>query len=143
MDPSQLEQTLQELESGDSDQEQNENNSDFDIGANDNDSSSDHDMDDVDDVDRSSTENGRKNAETQEESVETKQDTEDASEAKQFRDHYMSQMTQAFATDLDQLRQEPELNTVRLNMLIESLEAGIDIFSDLERKIIVANTHTK
>ncbi|KAG0171928.1 hypothetical protein DFQ28_000793 [Apophysomyces sp. BC1034] len=62
---------------------------------------------------------------------------------KQFRDHYMTQITQAFGTDLDKIRQEPNFNAVRLNVLIDSLEAGIDIFSDLEQEIILADTKAR
>jgi hypothetical protein len=35
--------------------------------------------------------------------------------------------------------QEPNLNGPRLNILIDSLEAGIDIFSNLEQEIIIAD----
>ncbi|CEP15205.1 hypothetical protein [Parasitella parasitica] len=56
-----------------------------------------------------------------------------------FRDLYMTRITQAFGTDLDQIRLEPNLSGPRLSILIDSLEAGIDIFSNLEQEIILAN----
>ncbi|KAL9544056.1 hypothetical protein MBANPS3_007818 [Mucor bainieri] len=64
---------------------------------------------------------------------------EQHSTAKKFRDLYMTKVTQAFGSDLDQIRQEPNLNGPRLNILIDSLEAGIDIFSNLEQEIILAD----
>ncbi|KAF1804629.1 hypothetical protein V8B55DRAFT_1562998 [Mucor lusitanicus] len=64
---------------------------------------------------------------------------EQQSTAKKFRDLYMTKVTQAFGSDLDQIRQEPNLSGPRLNILIDSLEAGIDIFSNLEQEIILAD----
>ncbi|KAI9267645.1 hypothetical protein EDC94DRAFT_601576 [Helicostylum pulchrum] len=64
---------------------------------------------------------------------------EQKSTAKRFRDLYMTRVTQAFGADLDIIRQEPNLNGARLNILIDSLEAGIDIFSSLEQEIILAD----
>ncbi|KAK4518831.1 uncharacterized protein ATC70_009055 [Mucor velutinosus] len=64
---------------------------------------------------------------------------EQQSTTKKFRDLYMTKVTQAFGTDLDQIRQEPNFNGPRLNILIDSLEAGIDIFSNLEQEIILAD----
>ncbi|CAO3598892.1 unnamed protein product [Absidia cylindrospora] len=58
-----------------------------------------------------------------------------------FRDHYMGQMTLAFGSDLDTIRQEPGFTGARLNVLIDSLESGITIFSDLEKNIILANAN--
>jgi hypothetical protein len=40
---------------------------------------------------------------------------------------------------LDQIRQEPGLDGPRLNVLIDSLEAGIDIFSSIEKEIVLAD----
>ncbi|ORZ18547.1 hypothetical protein BCR42DRAFT_228979 [Absidia repens] len=58
-----------------------------------------------------------------------------------FRDHYMGQMTLAFGSDLDTIRQEPGFTGARLNVLIDSLESGITIFSDLEKNIILASAN--
>ncbi|KAI9027470.1 ribosome-assembly protein 3-domain-containing protein [Phycomyces nitens] len=79
-------------------------------------------------------------ADADEESVETKSLEDHKSTKQQFRDHYMTKMTQAFGTDLDAIRQEPSFDTMRLNILISSLEAGVDIFSDLEQDIILAES---
>ncbi|KAI9320923.1 ribosome-assembly protein 3-domain-containing protein [Dichotomocladium elegans] len=54
-----------------------------------------------------------------------------------FRDHYMAEVTQAFGSDLDKIRQEPGFNSSQLTLLINSLEAGIDIFSNIEQEIIM------
>ncbi|KAI8338489.1 hypothetical protein BC941DRAFT_451671 [Chlamydoabsidia padenii] len=59
--------------------------------------------------------------------------------AGKFRDHYMGQMTVAFGSELDTIRQEPGFTPSRLNVLIDSLEAGMAIFSDLEKTIALAN----
>ncbi|KAI9246785.1 hypothetical protein BY458DRAFT_527713 [Sporodiniella umbellata] len=59
--------------------------------------------------------------------------------SQRFRDSFMTKITQAFGNDLDQIRQEPTLNGPRLDVLIDSLEAGIDIFSTLEQDIILAD----
>ncbi|KAI8080265.1 uncharacterized protein B0P05DRAFT_596582 [Gilbertella persicaria] len=76
---------------------------------------------------------------TMEESKQASVPSEQQNTARQFRDLYMSKVTQAFGSDLDQIRQEPTLNGPRLNILIDSLEAGIDIFSSLEQEIILAD----
>lgn len=81
-------------------------------------------------------------------------------EKPKFRDYYMEQMTRAFGSALDAFRQvgrfcffsldfkqirwidllqEPNFNSSRLTMLIDSLEAGIDIFSELEQEIVMAD----
>ncbi|KAI7897849.1 ribosome-assembly protein 3-domain-containing protein [Cokeromyces recurvatus] len=64
---------------------------------------------------------------------------EQSNTSSKFRNFYMNKITQAFGSDLDQIRQEPNFNGTRLNILIDSLEAGIDIFSNLEQEIILAD----
>ncbi|ORX51974.1 hypothetical protein DM01DRAFT_1336964 [Hesseltinella vesiculosa] len=54
-----------------------------------------------------------------------------------FRSFYMGQLTAGFGNDLDVLRQEPSLNTSRLNVLIDSLETGISVFDGLEKQIML------
>jgi len=50
-----------------------------------------------------------------------------------FRKIWMSKVVEAFEGDLDHIRQnEPTLSATRLGTLIDSLAAGIDIFSDHE-----------
>ncbi|KAG1175573.1 hypothetical protein G6F70_003978 [Rhizopus microsporus] len=63
----------------------------------------------------------------------------DKTSSERFRDLFMTKITQAFSTDLDQIRQEPGLDGPRLNVLIDSLEAGIDIFSSIEKEIVLAD----
>ncbi|CEG71677.1 hypothetical protein RMATCC62417_07373 [Rhizopus microsporus] len=63
----------------------------------------------------------------------------DKTSSERFRDLFMTKVTQAFSTDLDQIRQEPGLDGPRLNVLIDSLEAGIDIFSSIEKEIVLAD----
>ncbi|KAL1927838.1 hypothetical protein VTP01DRAFT_3243 [Rhizomucor pusillus] len=60
-----------------------------------------------------------------------------------FRDLYMAQLTRAFGTDLDKIRQEPNFNESRLGLLIDSLEAGIDIFSNFEQDILSASAQNE
>ncbi|RUS16136.1 hypothetical protein BC937DRAFT_91584 [Endogone sp. FLAS-F59071] len=61
------------------------------------------------------------------------------SAARRFHDLYMAQMTQAFGSDLDKIRQEEGFDENRLSILIDSLEAGIDIFTDMEKELMVAS----
>ncbi|ORE03306.1 hypothetical protein BCV72DRAFT_308347 [Rhizopus microsporus var. microsporus] len=63
----------------------------------------------------------------------------DKTSSERFRDLFMTKITQAFSTDLDQIRQEPGLDGPRLNVLIDSLESGIDIFSSIEKEIVLAD----
>jgi hypothetical protein len=54
---------------------------------------------------------------------------------RRFREYYMSALTQAFGSDLDKIRQEENFDANRLDILVDSLETGIDIFTDLEKQI--------
>lgn len=111
---------------------------------------------DVDEVEEEEEDKMVENDETEEEEVPVS--SKQQSTSKKFRDLYMTKVTQAFGSDLDQIRQvkkiwicsmnflfktvflqEPNLNGPRLNILIDSLEAGIDIFSNLEQEIIIAD----
>jgi len=60
--------------------------------------------------------------------------------AKRFRDFYMSQLTQAFPNDLDKIRQEENFDHHKLEILIDSLEAGVDIFSDMEKSFAITSS---
>ncbi|KAJ1969864.1 hypothetical protein IWQ62_000341 [Dispira parvispora] len=62
-------------------------------------------------------------------SSEVKKDMDDSAR-KQFRNYYMTQLTEAFGEDLDELRKSEELTQESLSMLIENLEAGILVFDD-------------
>ncbi|RUO95568.1 ribosome-assembly protein 3-domain-containing protein, partial [Jimgerdemannia flammicorona] len=55
--------------------------------------------------------------------------------AQRFRDLYMSRMTQAFGGDLDKIRREEGFDDSRLAVLVNSLEAGVDIFTEMEKEI--------
>ncbi|KAI8055373.1 hypothetical protein BDF22DRAFT_676792 [Syncephalis plumigaleata] len=54
-----------------------------------------------------------------------------------FRDYYMSTVTDTFGDDLEQLRQQEELDEHKLALLIDSLETGQDTFSDLAKQLTV------
>ncbi|CAO3677583.1 unnamed protein product [Umbelopsis vinacea] len=56
------------------------------------------------------------------------------------RDFYMAQLTQAFPNDLDKLREEENFDHHKLEILIDSLEAGVDIFSDIEKSFAVMSS---
>ncbi|KAJ2958640.1 hypothetical protein NQZ79_g5831 [Umbelopsis isabellina] len=65
--------------------------------------------------------------------------------AKRFRDFYMAKLTQAFPNDLDQIRQkcplqEENFDHNKLEILIDSLEAGVDIFSDMEKNFAIMSS---
>ncbi|CAM0135889.1 unnamed protein product [Umbelopsis sp. WA50703] len=60
--------------------------------------------------------------------------------AKRFRDFYMAKLTQAFPNDLDQIRQEENFDHNKLEILIDSLEAGVDIFSDMEKNFAILSS---
>ncbi|CAG8461971.1 372_t:CDS:2 [Ambispora gerdemannii] len=55
--------------------------------------------------------------------------------AKNFRDFYMNQITAAFGEDLDKIRKEENFDHNRLDILIDSLESNINIFSDIEKEL--------
>ncbi|CAG8559115.1 8369_t:CDS:2 [Paraglomus brasilianum] len=59
--------------------------------------------------------------------------------AKQFRNYYMTQLTQGFGEDLDKIRKEEGFNQNKLEVLISSLESGIDIYSDLEKSLTLSS----
>ncbi|CAG8635452.1 46470_t:CDS:2 [Gigaspora margarita] len=63
--------------------------------------------------------------------------------ANQFRDHYMSQITKAFGEDLDRIRKDQNLDSNRLEILIDSLESGIGIFSDVEKELALLSHNNK
>ncbi|CAG8435158.1 980_t:CDS:2 [Scutellospora calospora] len=63
--------------------------------------------------------------------------------ANQFRDYYMSQITKAFGEDLDKIRKEQNLDSNRLEILIDSLESGINIFSDVEKELALLSYNNK
>ncbi|KAI8387501.1 hypothetical protein BD560DRAFT_118400 [Blakeslea trispora] len=117
MDPEKVEDYLQQLEESDQEEEEEES-----------------------DQEESDQEESDQEEEEEEEEEEKEEDLaptppEQQSVAKRFRDKYMTKVTQAFGTDLDQIRQESTLNGPRLGILIDSLEAGIDIFSPLEQEM--------
>ncbi|CAB4413943.1 unnamed protein product [Rhizophagus irregularis] len=63
---------------------------------------------------------------------------------KQFRDFYMNQITKAFGEDLDKLRKkEVNLGSNKLEILIDALESGISIFSDVEKELALLSSNKK
>lgn len=61
---------------------------------------------------------------------------ESKDKTKSFRDFYMEMATSSFGDDLDRLRQEGSLDSRKVEMLINCLETGKDIWSDLEKKLL-------
>lgn len=61
---------------------------------------------------------------------------ESKDKTKSFRDYYMEMATSSFGEDLDRLRQEGSLDSQKVEMLINCLETGKDIWSDLEKKLL-------
>ncbi|KAI8099971.1 uncharacterized protein BX664DRAFT_382430 [Halteromyces radiatus] len=142
MDPNVMDSVLQQLE------DENGNNSD------DNDNDDDDNGEDtgslspsIPDIDQ---DNDGPEEEMDEEEETTPHDDDEPSVtskpsnqqlSSKFRDHYMGKITQAFGSDLDQIRQDPGFTASRLNVLIDSLESGISIFSDLEKSISLADVN--
>lgn len=52
-----------------------------------------------------------------------------------FRDYYMGHVTQAFGDELNQIREDPDFNSSHIPLLIDSLETGIDVVSDLQKQL--------
>lgn len=126
MDPSAMDDIINQLEGGSQSEEEEENDDE------------DESEGDIEEVEEEEEEDKMEEVEEEEEE-EVPNTLEQQSTAKRFRDSYMTKMTQAFGSDLDIIRQEPNLSGPRLNILINSLEAGIDIFSTLEQEIILAD----
>ncbi|XP_078348877.1 uncharacterized protein LOC144633854 isoform X2 [Oculina patagonica] len=76
--------------------------------------------------------NGSKKSTENKEVEESK--TEDR--PRSFRDFYMEMVTSSFGDDLDRLRQEGSLDSRKVEMLINCLETGKDIWSDLEKSLL-------
>jgi len=56
----------------------------------------------------------------------------------------MNQMTKAFGEDLDKLRKkEVNLSSNKLEILIDTLESGISIFSDVEKELALSSSNKK
>ncbi|KAJ1929603.1 hypothetical protein IWQ60_001033 [Tieghemiomyces parasiticus] len=59
---------------------------------------------------------------------------------REFKDYYMARVTETFSDELETLRQNEEISDTKLELLIDSLEAGIMVFDDKE-VLLTANTH--
>ncbi|XP_067044140.1 uncharacterized protein [Acropora muricata] len=57
-----------------------------------------------------------------------------------FHDYYMDMITANFGDDLDHLRKEGSLDSRKIEMLINCLETGKDIWSDLEKSLLQYET---
>ncbi|XP_073246406.1 uncharacterized protein [Porites lutea] len=53
-----------------------------------------------------------------------------------FHDYYMEVVTSSFGDDLDHIKQEGNLDARKVEMLINCLETGKDIWSDLEKRLL-------
>ncbi|KAI8890191.1 hypothetical protein K501DRAFT_281884 [Backusella circina FSU 941] len=134
MDPSEMENIMQQLNEesqSQSEEEEEEMNTDSDSEEKDQEENSPSESEEEEEEEEEEEDKGDKEDVSMAEKISPTDDT-----AKKFRDYYMTKVTQAFGSDLDQLRQEP---TLRVPILIDSLEAGIDIYSNLEQEIILAD----
>ncbi|KAI9291662.1 hypothetical protein K502DRAFT_121551 [Neoconidiobolus thromboides FSU 785] len=55
-----------------------------------------------------------------------------------FHSYYMDQVTSSFGDDLDKLREEEDFTNSKLQILIDSLQQGICIFSDSDKELILS-----
>ncbi|KAI7860941.1 hypothetical protein BDC45DRAFT_493154 [Circinella umbellata] len=127
MDSNKLDDIVQQLEaesSSSSDEDEDDNESE-------------EDEEDVEDM--SEDEQQSQSSQEEEEEEEEEERIKKPTMKPKFRDHYMGQITRAFGSDLDKIRQEPTFSVSQLPILINSLESGIDIFSNLEQEIILAD----
>ncbi|CAO3692220.1 unnamed protein product [Rhizopus stolonifer] len=142
MDPEELDHILKEVNEDENDSEEAEESDTIMEDGSDFNEDSEEENENEENEDEENGEEEEENhmeEEAQKEDAETNIPQTEKSTSERFRDSFMTKITQAFGTDLDQIRQEPTLNGPRLNVLIDSLEAGIDIFSSLEQEIILAD----
>jgi len=52
-----------------------------------------------------------------------------------FRKFWMASVAEGFKDDLEQIRKEPNLNTTKLAMLIDSLASGADVFTSETKRM--------
>ncbi|KAH8548855.1 hypothetical protein BGW37DRAFT_523044 [Umbelopsis sp. PMI_123] len=90
--------------------------------------------------DQFSLSDNEKMAEDEHDGTESKSLLDTPDIAKRFRDFYITQLTQAFPNDLDKIRQEENFDDRKLEILIDSLEAGVDIFSDMEKSFAIMSS---
>ncbi|KAG1150546.1 hypothetical protein G6F37_001664 [Rhizopus arrhizus] len=133
MDPEELEQMLKQVNDEDDGSDQAEESDNFMDEDSEMDEQSDKEEEEEEEEEQENDAEGTNGEE------ETNIPPKEKTTSERFRDSFMTKITQAFGTDLDQIRQESTLNGPRLNVLIDSLEAGIDIFSSLEQEIILAD----
>ncbi|KAJ1924858.1 hypothetical protein IWQ60_004936 [Tieghemiomyces parasiticus] len=72
------------------------------------------------------------------ESMKVKQQMRDTAK-REFKDYYMARVTETFSDELETLRQNEEISDAKLELLIDSLEAGVMVFDDKE-VLLTANT---
>ncbi|KAI9249725.1 ribosome-assembly protein 3-domain-containing protein [Phascolomyces articulosus] len=121
MDPNGLDDIVKELEAGSDDSEIEDEEKE------------------EDNIDAMSEDEEGNSSEQEEKEEEDEERIKKPASKPKFRDHYMGQITRAFGSDLDKIRQEPTFNASQLPILIDSLESGIDIFSNLEQEIILTD----
>jgi len=92
-------------------------------------------MEELDNMEENSPDNTAEgNTKKSAETVHNRIDKEDNTST--FLDYYMDMVTSSFGDDLDRLRQEGGLNSRKVEMLINCLETGKDIWSDLEKNLL-------
>ncbi|XP_020622677.1 uncharacterized protein LOC110060261 isoform X2 [Orbicella faveolata] len=93
-------------------------------------------MEELDKMDKNSPDISKESGSKK--TTENKKENESKAEdnTNSFRDFYMEMVTSNFGDDLDRLRQEGNLDSKKVEMLIKCLETGKDIWTDLERSLL-------
>lgn len=93
-------------------------------------------MEELDNMEGNSPDNAKESGSNK--TTENKEEKESKAEdnPNSFRDFYMDMVTSNFSDDLDHLRQEGSLDSKKVELLINCLETGKDIWTDLERQLL-------
>ncbi|XP_068760917.1 uncharacterized protein [Montipora capricornis] len=96
-----------------------------------------HQMEEMDKMDLGSSDKKKENvAEPTEDQTDVNKGSDVSDKKSTFRDYYMDMVTANFGDDLDHLRKEGSLDPRKIEMLIDCLEIGKDIWSDLEKSLL-------
>jgi len=93
-------------------------------------------MEELDKMDKNSPDISKESGSKK--TTENKKENESKAEdnTNSFRGFYMEMITSNFGDDLDRLRQAGNLDPKKVEMLINCLETGKDIWTDLERNLL-------
>jgi hypothetical protein len=81
--------------------------------------------------------NSQQISEQSEKTQPTKENLTSEELTKAFRDFYVVELTDSYANELNELRQEEGFDARKVTLLIDCLEQGIDVFSDLEKQLMM------